>query len=99
MRFLWIGLSVLSLLIVAPACQSTRPASEPAPPPLHNVEQGMSPSEVRAVMGDPQRTVRAGDEIQWMVYGTPSQAILIYFHNGTVVAIPRNPRTAYTASQ
>lgn len=100
MRISRIGPVVLLLvLLMASGCQSTRtaPQTSPATP---RIEQGMSPSEVRAIMGTPRQMVEANGTVQWMVYGTSSQQFLIYFRNGEVVAAPRRvgPSSALNTS-
>ena len=90
MRTDWIGLFFLSLALCMPvACQPTEEATRTTTRDLQNVERGMSPSDVRAVMGPPRQTVQENGDVQWMVYGTSAHQVMIYFRNERVVALPR----------
>jgi len=99
MRTGWIGLFLLSVTLCMPvACQPTKEATRATGRNLQNVERGMSPSDVRVIMGAPRQTVRKNDEVQWMVYGTPAHRFMIYFQNERVVALPRSEETpAYSS--
>jgi len=91
MRTDWIGLFFLSLALCIPvACQPTEEATRESGPNLQTVERGMSPSDVRAIMGPPRQTVRENGDVQWMVYGTPAHQVMIYFRDERVVALPRS---------
>lgn len=57
-----------------------------------NVEPGMSPVEVRQILGEPKDSVVQGDDIVWMAYGTTDVELLIYFQEGEVATKPSYPR-------
>ena len=89
------------LLSVPVACQSAHEATRrDASLVLQKVERGMSPVEVRTVMGAPVRTIREDGDVQWMVYGMSARRLMIYFQDERVVAVPRRPGPrAYTDGQ
>jgi hypothetical protein len=89
MRLFWTGLCLLVLLLGSSACRSTSKTPQPESPVLRNVEQGMSPSEVRTLLGAPQHTIREDGQIRWMIYGTATQQLLIYFRHAKVAAVPQ----------
>lgn len=92
MRISWLAIGILALtMCTAPACMSTQDTpSQGEWAVLQSVERGMSPAEVRRIMGEPRRTVRSNGELQWMVYGSSAQRVLIYFQGNKVEAIPQN---------
>lgn len=91
MRTGWTGLLFLSVTLCMPvACQPTENATRETGPSLQHVERGMSPSDVRAVLGPPRQTVRENGDVQWMVYGTSAHRVMIYFRDDRVVALPRD---------
>ncbi|PSQ90931.1 MAG: hypothetical protein BRD30_03990 [Bacteroidetes bacterium QH_2_63_10] len=97
MRITTLGTVVVSLTIWAGvACQSTRPSAQSGKDLLHGVEEGMTPSQVRAVMGAPARTVRERGEIQWMMYESGPYESWVHVRDGRVTAVPR--RAVKTAS-
>ena len=91
MRTGWTGLLFLSVALCTPvACQSSQEATRTPSRVLQEVERGMSPSDVRAVMGAPRQTMRDDGEVRWMVYGTSAHQVMIYFRDERVVALPRS---------
>lgn len=89
MRIFLAGLCVVSLSIVmTTACQSSRHTVKRGETPLQKVEEGMTPEEVRMVMGAPLQTIRDEGEIRWMVYEGESYRSRIYFREGEVAAVP-----------
>ena len=89
MRIFLAGFCVISLSIaIATACQSSQHTVQRESMPLQKVEEGMTPTEVRTVMGPPVQTIRDAGEIRWMVYESEPNRFRIYFQEGTVVAVP-----------
>lgn len=89
MRIFLAGLLVISLSIaMATACQSSRQPVQRDGMPLQKVEEGMSPTEVRTVIGTPVQTIREEGEIQWMVYESGTNRFRIYFREGEVAGVP-----------
>ena len=91
MRAGWTTLFVFALLLCTTvACRSSQEATRKPSSSLQKVELGMSPADVRAVMGKPYRTIRENGAVQWMMYGTPAHRLMIYFQNERVMAVPRS---------
>lgn len=89
MRTFLAGLCILTLSVVTiTGCQSSQRAAKQGQTPLQRVEEGMTPEEVRMVMGDPLRTIRDEGGIRWMVYESEPYQFRIYFQKGEVAAVP-----------
>ena len=82
---------IVSIGLLVSACQSTHaPTDRASPAAWQQIEPGMTPAEVKEVAGSPRRTIRSGDAIQWMEYGTETRRVWIYVDDNVVAATPRS---------
>ncbi len=88
-----IHLGLIALLACGvSACQTTQPGVESTSSvQLQHIEKGMTPDEVRGVLGPPRQTIQSDDTVRWMEYGSTSHRFRIYFDGEQVKAVPRHP--------